>query len=420
MAGIDRVTSTDYRRPHRSPPVAAVNRVGRALGRFGFRGPELGERSLVAAARRKAGLDLARDGSYREPLRALTRALETEARLHLVGRAIARGNIVRLLANRFCAEADLERHPEALAGELEPPVVIVGLQRTGTTLVHRLLALDPAFRFLTSWEALNPARPRRAANGAPDPRVRFARLAERSVPLLGPDFHAIHPVAAESPEEDCLLMDLTVMSQTFEATLQVPSYAAWLERQDHGPVYERHARMLRYLHWQRPGGRWLLKTPAHLEHLDALLAAMPGARFLFTHRDPATCIASFASMMCHAYGMFTDEVDPTEVGRRWLRKDARMMDRALEVRRRVGDEAFLDLSYYDLVASPIDEIRRVYAWLGMELSPALEARMRSWLAENRQHKHGRHRYELSSFGLRPEQVEERFGAYRRRFDLPHE
>lgn len=413
-------TSTEYGRPFRAAPLAVANRLGATLERVGVRPVSLAEASLFAAAERATGLCRLGDEPYRVPMRKLLAALEEEARLNLVGRVVARGNLVRVLSNRLRIDAELDRRPEILAAPLEPPVVIVGLQRTGTTVLHRLLAEDPAFRFLPSWEALNPAPGARRANGHEDPRVRFARLAERSVTVLGPDFYAIHPVQATSPEEDCLLMDLTFMSQTAEATQQVPSYAAWLEEQDHGEAYRYFEKVLKYLQWVGPKGRWLLKTPAHLEHLDALLEVFPGARVLFTHRDPTRCIASFCSMMAHAYGMFTDEVDPRVVGARWLRKDALMMRRALEARDRAGEGQFLDVSYYDLVRDPLAEVRRVYGWLGVELTREVEARMAAWGRANPQHKHGRHRYGLGAFGLDAAEVEAAFDGYRERFAIPHE
>jgi hypothetical protein len=412
-------TSTDYARPHRPLPIAALNAAGRAAGRLGWRGVRLDERSIVDEARRRARLHDFGDDVHRRALRVLLDALEREARLTPTGRLMARENLVRVLVNRLRIEADLDRHPEILATPLAPPVVIAGLQRTGTTVVHRLLAQDARLRVLASWEAINPApiSARHGARGGPDPRVAAARLAERSLRWLSPDFFAIHPVEAAAPEEDCLLLDFCFMSTVPEATQRVPSYSAWLEAQDHRPAYRYLETLLKYLAWQRPADRWVLKSPHHLEHLDVILEVFPGATIVQTHRDPVAVVASFASMMAHAYGVFSDEVDPRDVGRRWLRKQAFMIERALDVRDAVGDGPFVDLAYGGLLADPIGQVRAVYDRIGSDLDEARQRTMRAWLGDNPQHKHGRHRYDLAAFGLDPGEVRRAFGRYAERFGL---
>jgi hypothetical protein len=399
--------------------VAAANRVGRLVERVGVRA-DLSVASLLAAARRRTGLDDFGDDGFLEPVGVLTDALEREARLHPIGRLAARENLIRVLSNRLRIEADLRAHPEILDIEIEAPLFIVGMQRTGTTVVHRSLAQDPGLRVLMSWEAINPAPPGPTNGRSRDPRVRTAAIAETSLRYLAPDFFAIHPVEAESPEEDCLLLDYAFLSTVPEATQQVPTFSAWLEAQDHGSAYAYLEKILKYLSWQRPGGRWLLKSPHHLEHLNVVLRVFPGARVVWTHRDPATALASFASMMAHAYGVFSDEVDPRTVGRRWLRKTSFMVERALAARADAGDGPFVDVRYRELVADPVGEIERIAKALGRPFPSELERRIRRWLRENPQHKHGRHRYDLGRFGLDRREVESRFADYRARFELEPE
>jgi hypothetical protein len=194
-------------------------------------------------------------------------ALTTEAQLTPFGRMIQRGRIVAALVARLRAEQLFKDHPEILGRDLGPIVVIAGLQRTGTTMLHRLLAADPNARSLASWEALNPVP--FPGEGA-DAKARRAqgKRAERGLAYLAPEFFAIHPVEADSPEEEVLLLDISFMSQAPEATLHVPSYAAWMETADSTPAYEYLAKLLKLLHWQRPGRHWVLKTPHHMEYLD--------------------------------------------------------------------------------------------------------------------------------------------------------
>ena len=419
MAG-EVVTSRAYGRPYRPRAIAVANGIGRGLARIGLRA-NLEEASLLAAARRAGKGRRFADESFREPLGRLLRALDCEARLHPLGRAILRQTLVRLLLNRLRLEAACQEHSEIEAIAVDSPVFIVGLQRTGTTLLHRLLAVDPALRPLASWEALNPAPfpgtgPR---GGGRDPRMRSAEWAERGLRYLAPDFFAIHPVEAHAPEEDVLLLDFSLLSPTAEASQNLPSYSQWLEEVDHRPAYRYFRRMIQLLLWQKPG-RWLGKTPHHLEYLDVLLDVFPDAKIIHTHRDPLRALPSFCSMLFHARGIFSDRVDPREVGRQWTHKQVRMVERGMVVRDRVGAESFADVSYTALIADPIKQVRRIYDFLELDLAPETERRMQAWISGNPQHRLGRHGYRLEDFGLDRADLERRFAAYRERFDVSRE
>lgn len=294
--------------------------------------------------------------------------------------------------------------------------MITGLQRTGTTLLHRLLASDPRRRWLASWEALHPA-PVKASRGE-DPRIASAKWAERALAYMAPDFFAIHPVEARAPEEDVLLLDYAFRSTVPEATLRVPTYSRWLEDQDQRPAYRLMATLMRVLSAQRGASkRWLLKTPHHLEWIDTLLEVFPGARIIWTHRDPTTTLASFCSMIAHGRGVFSDDVDPVEIGESWGAKIARMIDRAMDARDRAPEGTFHDVRYEDFVRDPLAAVRRIYAFLGDPLPPHVEARMKATLDASPQHRHGKHRYDLADFGLRANDVRARFAAYRARFAI---
>jgi len=420
MFSKDRGTSTIYERPYRPVPVSIANQIAAVLGLVGFQGADLGEASLLEAARKNTGLDDFGDESFRRRLRILLEAVEKEARLHPLGRYMARENIIRMLSNRLRIEEALRRRPGIIEQEMEDPVFIVGLQRTGTTMLQRLLATDPAFHLLYSWEAVNPAPWPTNGKGGEDPRIRGAETAGRALKYLAPDFFAVHPVEPREPEEDVLLFDYDFWSTVPEATQRVPGFSAWLEKQDFTEAYRYYRNILKFLYRQRPSGRWLLKTPHHMEHLDALLEVFPNARIIQTHRDPARVLASFCSMVAHAYGIFSDRVDPLEIGRHWSAKAERMVRLSMKVRDRAGGKHFIDVAYGDLVADPIGQMRRVYDFLGWRLTLDREERMRAWIRENPQHKHGRHNYRLEHFGLKREEVERKFAGYRKRFGIPRE
>ncbi|MBI5499206.1 MAG: sulfotransferase [Deltaproteobacteria bacterium] len=416
-----RATSTDYGRPYRPRLLAWLNRALDAGGAVGLGRADLRADSLLGAARERAGLRELGDPSLPERLGRLVDAIDAEAGLHPLGRWMIRERLIGTLANRLRMEGAVRRRPAILDQRIAAPVFIVGLQRTGTTVLHRMLAADPGRRFLPSWEAVNiapaPASPlRRLVAG--DERLLLARLAEAAVRYMAPDFFAIHPVEAAAPEEDVLLFDYGLWSTVPEAMMRVPSFSRWLEEQDDRPAYADYRRVLCFLQWQRPGGPWVLKTPHHMEHLEALLATFPDARVVQTHRDPATVLASFCSMMAHSRGVFSDRVDPGDVGRHWLHKAQRMVARTTRAREASDGARFLDVRYEGLVADPMRELRRVYEWLGAPLLPAAEAAMERWRRGNPQHKHGRHRYRLEDFGLDRGEVSRAFAEYRERFGIP--
>jgi hypothetical protein len=375
---------------------------------------------LVAAARRKTGLSDFGDGWFREPLRVLIKSINEEARLTPMGVRIQQVRLVSALAIRLRAEHLLKQHPEIRDLDLGKVIVIAGLQRTGTTLLHRLIAGDPAVRALRAWEALSPVPLRGEEPGDPRRRIREAKLAARAIRFLAPDFLAVHPIEWDAPEEDVLLLDASFMSQSPEATMHVPRYSRWLEGQDHQRPYEYLATLLKILHWQRPARGWVLKTPHHLEHLDVLLDVFPGASVVQTHRDPGKSVPSFWSMVAHARGMLSDDVDPEEIGRHWLRKTRRILERSMSARRTTADGVFVDVAYRSLVRDPLGELRRVYEVAGLDFTEAAQAAASAALARNVKDRYGRHAYSSASFGFDGRDLDEYFGFYRREYRIPDE
>lgn len=403
-------TSYDYGRPYRPWGVRAFN----AVSRIGGGGAALHRERLMNAARKRTGLGDFGDESFVPALDQLLRSINEEAALTPFGRFVQKERIVSGLANRLRAEALIARHPEILAAELLPPLVIAGLQRTGTTMLHRLLSADPQARSLASWEALNPV-PLPGDGDAQRKRRAKARQAERALAYIAPEFFAIHPVEAEAPEEDVLLLDLHFMSQAPEATMHVPGYAAWLEEQDHTPAYAYLRRMLLVLQWQRGGGHWVLKTPHHMEFLDRLCDVFPEAKVIQTHRDPRKTMASFCSMVAHGRGVFSDRVDAHAVARHWVRKVERMMRRSIAARRAIGEERFLDVAYAELITDPEGQLERIYAFAELDYSENVRAAVAGARRSNRPNKYGRHVYRLEDFGLDDATIDSVFGFYREHY-----
>ncbi len=413
-----------FGKPYRPRAVALANRMGRALSKLGIGGKPITVRGVLSDARRKAGLDDFGDEGFLEPLEVLVDSINREARLNPVGHMIIRGRIVGVLTNKLVARESIKRHPEILDIPVEAPIVIAGLARTGTTMLHRLIARDPAIRSLASWEAINPAPARRSAEQKKDPRFAQAAAAAKGLKYMSPGFFAIHPAEPDAPEEEVILLEQAFLTTTPEAMMNVPTYSKWLEAQNHVPAYRALRRMMQYLQWQRPGigktVRWVLKTPHHQEYFDPLLEVFPNALIVHTHRDPLKTSPSLFSMLTHLQMIFSDEVDPNRVARHWLGKIENMARRTMATRERVGDQGFIDVSYYDLIEDPLPQVSRIYEAAGLELTAPTIRLMQASQKVNKQHKYGRHKYSLADFGMTDSDVESRIAPYRARFNVPYE
>ena len=414
-----RQASTDYTRPYRPFRVAVANRVGRLARKAGL-GGHLDVDRMIDAARKKTGLSDFGDEWFRQPLAVLVKSINEEANLTTVGYAVQRSRIVSALATRLLAERLISQHPEILQLELGRIVLITGLQRTATTKLHRLIAADPAIRSLKAWEALNPVPLPRETQGNPGARLAAARRAEKAMTWLAPEFAAIHPLAHDAPEEDVFLLDLSFMSQSPEAMMHVPSYSEWLEKQDHTRSYEYLLTMLKVLHWQQPGRNWVLKTPNHLEHLDVAMRVLPRTSVVQTHRDPKRALASFCSMVAHGRGILSDRVDVREIAAHWVPKMRRVLERSIAVRYSRSAGASIDVSYYDLLKHPIDELRRIYRCAAIEFDEASERSAQEALSGDVKDRHGKHVYSLGDFGLDAERIDRDFEFYTRVYRIPDE
>jgi hypothetical protein len=412
-----RTTSEDYSRPYRPLTMKLFNQIGPAVG-ANTRVPSA--EVLMAAAQKKAGLSDFGDEVLVEPLTKLIAAINAEAELTAFGKVAAKIRLTNVLVQRLRAEAAFREHPEILDVEIKNPIFIVGLQRSGTTLLHRLMAADPGLRALISWQAVAPAPVPKRLWHRQDPRINSGVFAQRIFRYMAPDFFAVHAVDAMSPEEEILLLDYTFLCTTSEAMYHIPSYVRWLEAQDQTPAYRYFKKLLQLLLWQAPADRWILKTPHHLEWLETLFAVFPDAKILQIHRDPQKTMPSFCSMIGHLWGAFTDHVDSDEIGRELSRKLGRMVTRGMEARDRIGEESFYDLSYYDLVDDPIEQVAGIYDFIGRPFTSEVRDCITRELGKNEKHKHGIHRYHIDDFGLNKVGLERIFAAYRSRFNVPHE
>jgi hypothetical protein len=399
--------------------VRTANALGALLRESGLPLISLAEENLLAAARHRTRLEDFGGDDFREPLRMVLQGLEREARLTLIGRIATREDIVSLLANRLRLQEDGKRHPEIGAEQVRQPLFIVGMPRTGTTLLHHLLAQDPASRVAQAWEVMAPSPPPERATYGTDPRIARAARQLGWFEALAPEFKAIHPLGAQLALECIAIMSPSFLCSRFHTTYRLPTYQGWLEAQDLGPAYRFHRRVLQQLQWRMPAGRWILKAPAHLFAFDALLGTYPDARIVHTHRDPLTVLASVASLTAILQKAFSHGPDLAEIGREVTHRWTVGLERAMHFRQggTVAADRFVDVHYHDLIRDPLAAVRRIYARFDMPLTDPAETRMRRFLGDNPKDKHGAHRYTLSSFGLEPDDLIGRFKAYCEHFGV---
>ena len=371
----------------------------------------------IARAVASAGSDdfgpNAEPGGWRE---GLERALGAFARLPFKpeARAGVEGKIVGDLVTRLRIEQWYAAHPEVEAEVVDGPVFVVGMPRTGTTATVGMLALDDRFRFLRAWEGHAPLPPPIAGEEDADPRALAAREAARS-------YHRrhMHLPDPDGPEEDLAILSGYDM-HAYHGALPMPDdYVAWWMACDFRSTYAYHQRILKLLQSRRPPGLWLLKSPPHLFKLDAIARQYPKARFVMTHRDPLKIIPSVASLHHTLYGErgVADVMSKAEVGERFLSFWTEGVRRGLAARAAIGEERFIDVSNDEVVKRPLETFARLYAHLGLDLTPELERKILAYNSDKAPGAFGTHHYTLEEYGLTAEGVRAAFGGYIERFGL---
>jgi hypothetical protein len=401
----------------RSALVHVINLVGRTTGLHAM--VELREGELLDASRRRTALDDFGDSSFREPLCRLLDSMEEEARLNPMGRLAARYDLIRLLMNRLRMEEDRKLNPGISGEGIRRPLIITGLPRTGTTLLHNILALDPASRVPLTWEAMYPSPPPKVATYQTDMRIGLVDGQMRWFHRMVKGFNRIHPVGALLPIECLVIFSQSFLSYEFETTHRLPSYLEWLGGQSLRPAYEVHRRFLQHLQWRCPGKYWVLKAPAHMFDFEAMFSVYPDACVIMTHRDPIEVTASNASLTATLRSAFSDDVDPFEVGPECSLRWSEAIGRAIRSREMgcAPSERFLDLYYADLLADPVSVVRKVYDSFDLPFPEGMNQKISEFISRNPKDRFGKHSYSLEEFGLDPEEEKRRYAAYRERFRL---
>jgi hypothetical protein len=379
--------------------------------RFGLRPTRLEVDDMVQSAQRQCRLENFGDLEWRRPLELLVADLKGSGTQTPVGRFVARRMLMQALTNRLLVTEALRRRPEAAATRLDRPTFVMGLPRTGTTFLHRLLAADPATRAPRFWELRRPAPP---ASG-PDRRPREAMVQLRRLRAAAPGLARIHPTEYEAPEECTLLLLNSLHCKSFVALGPIPEYRRWLEAQDLRPTYAFHRAQLALIFADGPARRPVLKAPTHLYGLEALTTVYPDACCVFMHRDPRESVASYASLLS-TYRKLQHDVDhPHALGDEALSMLGEMVHRAMEFRAGADGARCCDVSYQELMRDPWAVVLRVYEHFGWTVSPEAETAIRSAISGDRHRQGAGHKYQGTQFGLTNEKIRNTFADYMDRF-----
>ncbi len=383
---------------------------------------DLDAEHLLRTASAETGLEDFGDGSFLPALEMLVHSLSTEASLNAIGRHMQYQRILNSLKNRLRTELWFSRHPEIEDEVLAPPLVIVGMTRTGTTLLHRILASDTRFYAPLWYEVRNPAPYEDWRPLGQDQRIVEARAEVAALLEANPEIAAIHPMDPLGADEEILLLEHSFYSYVPTSFAHAPAYGDFVARADNTRAYQYLRRQLKFLQWQKKQRgeqalRWLLKAPHHLHFMSVLLTVFPGIQVLATHRDPVVSIPSTASFYYNLQLTGSEHADKHVVGREVLDVFARGTGHTLEAREN-AEAQFHDILFEQTVSEPERVVERIYEFIDLELTSEATAAMAKHRDANKRGDRPAHEYTLEEYGYTEAGIRERFARYCARFIRP--
>jgi hypothetical protein len=366
---------------------------------------------MILEAVGRTGFDDFGDLPYREGLETLLATYDRHVK-DPAGRQRCRERVVTLLATRLRCENAFRTIPEVAEQAIRAPIFVTGLPRSGTSALLNLLVKAPENRGVLQWEVHFPDPWPGSAPGDEDPRYR--PLAEALERTRDSEFAKMHFVDADTPEECVLLHAFTLGGVHLGFEIMLEPYRSWLLAQDLRPLYAYQKKLLQLLNWRNPGQQWMLKAPAHMWGIDAIMEVFPDARFIWCHRNPRAVVPSINSMNRLVMQMYTgdcSDIDNAHMGRSVMEWYALSLEKGLASRSQLPEELFLDCSQQEFVERPMALVDRICNTFGLPLADASRSILQSHVDANPKGKHGRHEYDLASYGLTREMIDRRFAFY---------
>lgn len=384
----------------------ALNQLARLPAALGLR-PRLDPEALERRARHQTGLDDFGPPTYRDGLDRLCAELDTRDALHLAGRLSARDHLTRGLANRLLTHDARRRDPTLRTAPLTPPLIVVGLPRSGTTFLHRVLCHIPDALPPLTWQCLAPFPPRHG----PDRRHAQGKKTIQDIRRAAPGLDAKHYLDHEQPEECMMLLDASLASLTYGLLFPVPDYIDWLVTHDARDDYTYWRDALATLQRAAPDRRLVCKAPVHTAFIDAIWAEIPDATIIHPHRDPVAIVGSLCSLFYTFQSLVVDTVDRPTLGQSMLRLCEGLMRRNLAARAAHLEHTVIDIPYRRLTTAPVQTVLEIHERAGLPITPALETAVTEGVANRPQHAHGTHTYALEDFALTEREVRDRLQPY---------
>ena len=377
---------------------------------------KINAKEIIDQAKSETGLSDLGEPLFLEGLNRLIDSINNEANLNEIGIQAQPIRIKGLLSNRLRFEEDLKKFPEILEQQIIAPIVIVGLPRTGSTMTHRLLASDPNHTAMLWWEGRYPALLPGEKRGDVEARMKLGKAEVDAVVAASPEALDIHPWDYKGADEEILLLEHNFLSTVPESFMALPSYSEWIEEQDHTLAYEDLKKFIQYLQWQNPGRekkRWVLKSPHHLGFINKMISVFPDAKIIQTHRDPVKTVPSFCSMCANLFEPLTTNFDKVFIGKHWSNKLTRALNHCMNISEKHPDN-FLDLEFLNMIKDPIDEMKKIYEFIGEPFGEKTEVAMEAWREENK-HEMGAHKYSLEEYDLTESQINDNFAKYQQKY-----
>jgi len=412
----------DLANPRFDPDTAAMIEAAAPMGEA----IELTAEALMTQAAATVGLDDFGDPSFLEPLGVLLESLRTEAPLSGFGRITVAVQIDQLLRNRLLLTDLLRQHPEIHDIEIQRPIIIAGLPRTGTTHLQNLISTDPAIRSLPYWESIEPFPApgdeiaTSSSSGSIDPRITRCDGNLSVLDQALPYFPRMFDIGTHHAHEEINLLAMDFSTMYFDTLAPMPTWREHYLADDQTPHYEYLRTVLKALQFLRGGNRWVLKSPQHLEQFPTLARTFPDATFIVTHRDPASVVASMATMIAYTARMHLDPVDPVAIGHFWAELLSTMLNTCLDTRDRLPVDRSIDVRFDQFMADDLGTVERIYDIADQPFDDSARAAIAAYLADHQRNRHGALIYDLADFDLDADGIRAGLSDYIDRFQIPLE
>ena len=373
---------------------------------------------LIKKAEQATGLSDFGDEWFFPNIDVFIESLNSQAKLSSEGYYGAEQMITGALINRLRHKNLIKMNPEILDETVDIKAVLTGLPRTGSTMLHRMLASAPELTAIKWYEAQNYTPLENEDYNDPSPRKDIAKDILKFMLKKIPELMSIHPMDIEQADEEVIILGQLFSSSMLESTYFVPNYANWLTKQNPGKSYSDLIEILQSLQWQdssRKNKSWILKTPGHLMSLGAVVKYFPMAKIIMTHRDPVSTVPSYCSMESALYKMNTDAISDFEIGNYWLDRLSEWLNNFIEVRNSIPDDRFIDINYSDLVEAPEKIGAQVLKSIHVNDDILTKEMMENWINANKRENRQKHNYKLSDYGLTSESISNKFKDYIKKY-----